>query len=209
MKHLNLSFLLVTSLAACGPASVGGSVDGERVGGARDAFYDTLRLDFGPFGELEYLVVMVTDFDEGCAVFEEFFDIVEFSCDDLCDEYVDVAEQYRLDARQWSLALVVNTSDGIDGAFDLDDELGDGEFTASFTSWDTAPLRDPTTCEEACEDGELLDSDVDQGEGGTLELAEDEDRIKGRFELELGGDDRLDGSFTATECDMADWLFFL
>jgi hypothetical protein len=204
MKHVTLPLLL----AACGPASVGGRVDGERVGGARDAFYDRLSLDFGPFGELEYLVVMLTDFDEGCAVFEEFFDIVEFSCDDLCDDYVAVADEYRLDDRQWSLAFVVNTSDGVDGAFDLDGRLGDGEFTASFSSWDTGPLRDPGTCEAACEDEDLLDSDVDTGEDGTLELEQDGDRLGGRFALDLGGEDRLEGSFTATECDMADWLFF-
>ena len=209
IRHTPFLCLPLLLLAACGPASVSGRVDGEGVGGASDAFYDEIRIDFGPFGELEYLVVMVSDFAPGCDIFEDFFTTIEPTCDDLCDEYIGYAEEYHLGRDDyWSLAFVVNVSDGIDDVFDFDEDLGDSEFTASFSSWDTRPLHDPAECEDACEDRDLLEAEVDEGKDGELELADEGDRIRGRFDLQLGGDDALKGSFSAHACDMEEWIWF-
>lgn len=208
MRHallVSLSSLFV----ACGPAHLGGSIDGDGVGGARDAFYDTVGVDLGPLGEYELLIVLVTDFADGCEVFEEISNTLEPACDERCDDYLDIAETYHLRSdRFWSTTFSVNTSDGVDRTFDYDTDLGDGEFTTSFSGWDGAPLQDAAACEEACEDGDLLAPEVDDGDDGELELEEDGDLIRGRFDVSFGGDDGLSGSFAAHPCDMGDWVPF-
>jgi hypothetical protein len=202
---------LLVVLAACSPASVRGQVDGEGVGGARDAIWDELSIDLGPLGEYSVTAVILTDFPEACAVFEGFYeDAFQLSCDDVCDEYLELAQTYDLDREAyWSLSLSINTSDGFEGTFDFDRELGDDEFVADYSAWDATPLQDAGVCEDTCEDGDLLDPDTDEGEDGTLELEgiDDEDVLRGQFETSFGGEDGLQGSFRATRCDMSEWFF--
>lgn len=202
MRHL-----VLLSLVGCGPASLHGTIDGERVGGARDAFYDTVGVDLGPLGEYELLVVMLTDFADGCEVIEAFAEANEPSCEERCEEILGISEDFRLGGdRFWGTTFSVNTSDGIDGRFEHDGDLGEGEFTSSFSLWDGEPLRDADACEDACEDGELLVADVENGEDGELELEQDGDVIVGRFDVSYGGDEGMKGSFVAQPCDMGEWL---
>lgn len=199
----NLVFL---SLVGCGPAALHGAIDGEPVGGARDAFYDTVGVDLGPLGEYELLIVMLTDFADGCEVIEELSEAGGPGCDERCEDVVDVAEDHGLRGdRFWSTTFSVNTSDGVDREFDYDSDLSDGEFTASFSAWEGAPLQDPAICEDSCEDGELLVADTEDGEKGELELAQDGEILRGRFDVGFGGDDGARGSFAARPCDMAEW----
>jgi hypothetical protein len=132
--------------------------------------------------------------------------VSEFGCDDVCEEYVALAEEHGLSDDHWTTLLSVNTTDGRSDTFELDQDLQEGEFVASFNGYDTAPLHDPGQCEDTCEDGDLLVPEVDQGQDGELELEEDGDLLRGRFGLSFGGDDGLDGRFVAEPCDMADWF---
>jgi hypothetical protein len=203
---LGLSLAL---LAGCSPVRVGGQIDGEGIGGARDAIWDTLSVELGPLS-YEVTTIVVTDFPDACATYRAFFEAArsEFGCEDVCEEYVGVAEERGLtrDA-YWATLLVVNTSDGRSGTFDLDADLQQGEFEATFNGYDGAPLQEPAACEDTCEDGELLVPDTEAGEDGELELEADGDLLRGQFTLSFGGDDGLDGRFVAEPCDMGEWFF--
>jgi hypothetical protein len=196
-------------LAGCGPVRVGGQIDGEGIGGARDAIWDTLSVEFGPFS-YELTTIVLTDFPDACGTYGAFLEAArsEFGCDDVCEEYLGLAEERGLshDA-YWSTVLAVNTSEGQVGTFDLDAELGEGEFDVSFNDYDAVPLHDPGACEAACEAGELLVPEAEAGQDGELELEVDEDLLLGRFTVSFGGDDGLDGRFVAEPCDMGDWFF--
>jgi hypothetical protein len=207
MRNSLLSLLLVA--VGCGPASLGGVVDGERVGGARDAVWDDVELDFGPFGEWSATTVLVTDIPNSCEVLDDMADAFEFDCEERCEEYLDVLERHNLGQDSYfALSIYADTSDGAEGSFGHDDEVGEGEFDASFVRWDVSVIADPAACEEACEEGELLESESEEVDGGELELAGfDGDILSGRFTVEFGGDEGVQGSFHAASCDLGDvWL---
>lgn len=206
-----LWWLPLALTTACGPASVSGVVDGDRIGGARDAIYDTLELDFGVFGEVNAMAIIVTDFPNSCEVFEAFFETIEPDCDDRCDEYRGIAEEFLGGRDYWALSLVLISGGSYEDTYDYEpDQIGEDEFQLVFNKYDTEPLYEASTCEDACEDAELLVPDVENGNGGELEiLVEDGDIVKGRFDVDMGGEEDLRGSFTATECNMAEWLPWL
>jgi hypothetical protein len=187
-------------------------VDGDRVGGASDAFYETIEVDLGGLVQFNWLIIMITDFGEGCDVFEEIFETVESNCDDLCDEYVDIAEAFKLQSRDyWTFTMIaVNDNDDFEGEFDYDDEPFEEEFTATFSTFDVAPLLDHGDCEDECEDLDLLESDDELGDRGDLEIThwDEGDTITGRYEVEFGGDEGVKGGFKAEHCNMKDWLWF-
>lgn len=205
--------IALAALMGCGPASVGGRVDGAPVGGARDAVWDEVEIDLGPLGEWSYTTVLVSDIPDSCTVLEELGEAFEFSCEERCEEYLEVVERYRLHKDSYyTLSLEIDTTDGFEGIFPHDDNVGEGEFKATFTRWDVAVLSDPEACEEACREGELFESDSELANSGELELGGiDRDELRGRFGLEFDGDDGLRGSFRAYSCDLTgswdDWLF--
>jgi hypothetical protein len=188
-----------------------GQIDGERVQGPRSAFFDTLDLDFGVLGSIEMVIIVVTSLPDGCDVLDDIYSTFEPSCEDLCDEYIDIAEDYSLNADEYyMLWMTANTEDGDEGEFDFDNDLGDEEFSADYFSFDARPLHDTDDCEDACKDGDLLDAEIEQGKDGTLVINRaDSDVVTGRFNIEFGGNDELTGSFKATECDMSQWIWYL
>lgn len=206
----SLLVALTLCLGACSPASVRGQIDGDNVGGARSAFFDTVDFDFGVLGSIEYVVVAITDLPNGCDVLEDLYTTVEPTCDDVCDAYIDIVEDNKIKQDDYFILwMVANTEDGDEGEFDFDEELGDEEFTASYSAFDAAPLYDAGDCEDECEDGDLLDADIEDGKDGTLVIKKsDSDVVIGNFDVDFGGDDRLTGSFKAEECDMSDWIWF-
>lgn len=203
-----LRWLPLTILAACGPASVSGEVDGDRIGGARDAIYDTV--EFGPF---ELMVVVITDFPDACTVYEEFWETIEPNCDDRCDDYRDIAEDYLGGKDYWSLALAIVPGGSFEDEYDYEPDIpGEDEFNLAFRKYDVEPLYDADDCEDARQDGELLLPDLENGNDGDLEILlydDDDEIVKGRFEVDMGGEEALRGSFTATECNMVEWLPWL
>src|SRR5690349_20691916 len=105
---------LYLGLAACGPNHLGGQIDGDGVGGARSAIYDTLKVEFGPI-KYEAMVVIVTDFADACEVYEDIAEAFQPTCDDLCEEYIEIADERNLHAdRYWSTTFTINTSEGVD-----------------------------------------------------------------------------------------------
>lgn len=205
--YFRLAWIL--ALVGCGPVRVGGSIDGEGVGGAKDAIWDKLSLAFGPFA-YELTVVVVTDFPDACGTYGHFLEVGReaFGCDDVCESYVALADERGLHREAyWSTVLSINTSEGQTGTFDHDAGLQEGEFDAAFNDYDAAPLRDLGACEDACEDGDLLVPEVEGAKGGQLELEADGDLLVGRFEVSFGGEDGLDGRFVAEPCDMTEWVW--
>ena len=196
----------------CGPVSIDGEVDGQSVGGARDAIWDEFEVDLGPLGSYQYTAVILTDVHDACEVTDAFAEALreESDCESLCEVYLDTVEQWELSTEgYWTLSLFANTSDDEAGEFAFDPLAEAGEFDATFSRIDSSDLVGQSECEDACEDRELLESSEDDGEDGTLELeAAEGEELSGTFTVEFGGADLLEGDFTATRCDMTDWFGF-
>lgn len=211
MNALRLLPLFAVGLVGCGPASVSGMVDGDRIGGAVDAIYDTLEVNLGPFGEVNVMLVILSNIPDSCQVFEDFYENVEPTCEDRCDGYMETAEDYLGGKEYWALNLSLVSNGSFEDTYDYEEgQLEDEEFQLSFFKYDAEPLYDEDACIDACEDLDLLEPDTENGNDGDLEiLEEDGDLVRGRFEVDMGGDEGLRGSFTATECNMVDWLPWL
>ncbi len=197
---------LALALAACGPARVGGVVDGDRVGGARTAIFDTIEL----FGS-DTVVVVLSDVPDGCNAFEDIYDalLTNADCDDVCDDLERPAKEYLGRKTYWTATITSFTTGSVEDDYDYEDgPLGDEEFNLSFSWYDAGPLYDPGDCEDTCDDGDLLDPDTEHGNSGDLEIVEYDSRdvVRGRFEVNMGGGEELRGSFTAEYCDMSDWF---
>lgn len=204
--------VLLAALSACGPASVSGVVDGQRVGGARSAIFDALELDFGPFGEVNVLVVVLSDIPNSCDVFEDFFETIEPNCEDRCDEYTDIAQDALGAKEYWQMNLTAVSTGSFEDEFDYEEgQLENDEFNLNFLRYDAEPLYDSGDCEDECQDGDLLVADQETGNGGDLEITEydSKDFVKGRFQVDMGGDEDVQGSFTAEYCNMGEWLPWL
>lgn len=202
--------LWLTMLWGCGPARLSGEVDGHRVSGARDAVYDTYSLELGPF-DWDFVAITIASFPDACDLIDDISEAYEGSCEDRCEEIVAISEEHGLrDDEYWTFSMLVNVSDGDEGEFDYESDtsnIEDEEFAATFSRWDGRQLTDRSACEEACEDGELLDPDDEQGEDGTLEITRAEGEVfSGRFDVDLGGDEGARGGFDARPCNTEDWI---
>jgi len=202
-----LLIALTSVVCACSPASIHGQIDGDPVAGARSAIFDTIDLDFGVLGSIEQLVIILTSVPDACEALDDLYSISELGCDDICDEIVDMGEDYSFNQDEYyTITIVANTEDGEEGEFDFDDKLQDEEFTADYFAFDATAFQDSDECEDQCEDGDLLDGDLEDGDDGVLTIKKsDGDVVAGKFEIEFGSDE-LKGSFRATECNMSDWL---
>lgn len=196
------------AMAACGPVSGGGVVNGDRIGGARSAIFDQLDVDILGF-EYQETLVTVTDLPDACHLTEDLIDVVSDGgdCDDLCDGYTDVAEEYHLTPRQyWSVTLSANTTDDEEGEFTFDRDLEEGDFVGDLSWLDGETLFDRDRCESVCEDEDWNDEGED-GEDGELDIASnDGDQLQADVSVDFGGDDHVDLHFTAERCDMSDWF---
>ena len=204
-----LHFLGLLFLTACGPASVSGHVDDERVGSARDAFFDVVEFDAGIFGEVNFLVVVISDIPDACEVYQDVFADAFQTCEDRCDDYTQLAEDALGKDSYWSTTLVAHSDGDFVREYDYDADLGSDEFSLGFARLDATPMYDQDTCESSCEDGELLDADNETGNSGGLEIVEyvRDESVKGNFEVDMGSEEQLKGSFKAHKCDTSSWLF--
>ena len=203
---------LVLALSACGPASVTGVVDGERIGGARDAIFDTVELDFGFLGEVNILVVILSDIPNSCEVYEEFFETIEPDCEERCDDYEKIAQDYLGAKEYWQINLTAVNRGSFEDDYDYEEgQLENDEFQLNFLRYDAEPLYDTKACEDECLDGDLLVGDQETGNGGELEITEydSKDFVKGKFQVDMGGDEDVQGAFTADYCNMSEWLPWL
>ena len=198
------------ALAGCGDGiSVQGTVDGQEVMGARDAFYDSVEF----FG-IDVTVVGIADFESSCEVFEGLLDNEETQCDERCEDYIALLEERPIpEDEAFSIILVANVGVGAVGSYDFANQaLNEDTFDGSYSVYDTSPLATLEACIETCEDDgafELLDTDTTDATGGSLEiLSETTESLKGEFSLQLDGD-ALEGTFDATPCEISDWVPFL
>lgn len=204
-----ITMLGLLFLTACGPASVSGRVDDVRVGSARDAFFDVVELDAGIFGEVNFLVVVISDIPDACDVYQDVFADAFQTCGDRCDDYTQIAEDALGNDSYWSTTLVAHSDGDFVREYEYDTDLGADEFTLGFSRLDTTPMYNQNTCESACEDGDLLNADNETGNDGGLKIVDyvRDASVKGSFDVDMGSGERLKGSFKAHKCDTSSWLF--
>ena len=201
MGH-RLALVAMLGLLGCG-GSVKGTVDGRSVSGAQDALFDRYEL----FG-FDVALLWVTDAPDSCALFDEVFE-VGGDCEERCTELNDIAQTYLSGDEQWTLATTLRIDGDAEGTYTYDNDLSVDTFNGEFFWWDVSLWQDPERCVDACQEwDELTSSDTESIAGGELIVsAADDETFEGSFDLSFPGEDELSGTFTASRCDMADWLF--
>lgn len=202
--------VLTLALAACGPASISGKIDGETVASPRSAAFDEVTIDLGPLGEYKALTIFVTDVGDACQVFDDFYSNIEWGCDEQCEDWSRIAQDELGKDEYWSMSLtLVADPDRVEGEFAFADGLEENHFDGSLTRWDVSTLYDETTCVSTCQDGaDVLGRRVADVTAGSVEVTayESGEAFDGKFDVTLSDDD-LKGSFRATRCDqMSDWF---
>lgn len=196
-----LGLLVALGAAGCG-SSVSGEVDGRSVSGARDALYDRYDL----FG-FDVALLWVTDAPNSCEMFDEVFE-VGGDCQERCGELNDIAEEYLTGDEQWTLATTLRIDGDAEGSYSFDDDLDTDTFLGDFYWWDVSLWQDVDRCVDECEEWDsLTGGDAEPISGGEVVIdSADDETFEGSFELSFDDGGELDGSFSASRCDMADWL---
>ena len=189
-------------LAGCG--GVSGEVDGLRVGGMEDALFDRFEL----LG-VDLVFLWLSDVPDSCDAFDEAFE-AGGSCEETCEELGAVAETYLTGDEHWALSTTMRIGGDVEGTYSYDDDvlLGEDGFTAEFFRWDVSLWSDYDRCVDECQEGDALTgSDSEPADGGTVEItAGDDAEVAGTLSMTFDDGGELDGSFTASRCEMADWL---
>ncbi len=207
-----IALLTTLTLGAGCANTINGSIDGERVGTARDAIYDEVEVDVPFLGSMHLVYVTVTTVPNACEAYDEMMDIDWNGCDDYCDDLYDFATRYLGLDQYWNLTMALWPGGSVETEYDYGNDVDD-EFTATISRWSVANLYDPAACEDECEDGdEPAPTENDDGEDGFIDIAkyEEKEMVKGSYEIDFGGSDVLKGNFNATYCDMGldNWDIF-
>lgn len=205
-----IAILAILSLTACG-VSVSGEVDGEPVGGAREAVFDEVEINLGPLGDFKTMAVMITDVKDSCRVYDTINDQTSVGCEARCADLSAVANE-DLGADDYFQILLVLTADPdrVEGDFSFVGGVpGEDAFTGSFARFDVSALYDEQGCIDTCEAGNpIVESNPEDASGGALTVNgyESGEGIRGSFDLEFGAES-VDGSFNAKRCDnISSWI---
>ncbi len=185
--------------------TMNGSVDGDSVGVARDAIFDEVEVSLPFWGDMHLIQVFITGVPNACEAWKEIQDIPQNDCDDLCDDYVDYANEYLGANTYWNLTFSVWPDGDAETDYDQGATWGDDEFTAIIDQSDVSAMYDHAECEDECENNEaVIDDESDEADDGDLTITkyDSKDLVKGNYELDFGNDDLVKGQFKATYCDM-------
>lgn len=206
------SLLFVLPLLVTGCAnSISGEVNGTPTPRLKDAVYDATTIDFGIFGELRVVVLMLTDAPEACTVLDQLAD-VSGSCSEQCDDLVQINETWLGDEDYWITQMAVRVEDDMLRTFTHDDDWGENEFTGSWMGMDLTNLQSLEECMNECEEGDdPVPTDTEDIIDGTLTFEEYQQGVElsGQFDLIYEGQEYQEGSFEASACNLEDWYWFL
>lgn len=198
---------LLLTLSACSN-SVNGSVNGDGVNFARQAYFDVYEYDLGWLGQYYFTGVLLSDVGSSCDALEELSDALsEGDCEERCEDYAVAADTYLGSGDHWTVYIGAWEEDASDivGEYSYSNDTEEGTFGASYTRFNASLAQDQDACEDACEEGDdLLSADDETGEDGVfiIESHEPNVRMTGEFELDFGGEDRLSGNFDASPCNL-------
>jgi len=204
-RMVGLALIAAVAMTTGCVNTMGGKVDGDQVGPARDAIFDQSEIDvFGYTRTVIYLVI--TGVPDACEVWDEFDDIEFDECDDYCEDLNAVATEYLHHNEYWNLSVYLFAEDEVEIEYDQGDWLGEDEFTANLDLMDVTLIRDVDECEEECEDGDdIIAGEGEDAEDGNVivDKFDSKDEIKGTYEIEFDSDDEVvSGNFKATHCDL-------
>ncbi len=201
--------------SGCGSeASLRGTVGGEEVSGARTAVFDTVGFELGG-ASFEATVLLVSDIDDACEVFEGLLDNTERECEARCGDYASLVDTYPLPGDSgYAFWMLANTSSGTLGDYSFAEPPVAAEtFTGLYLDFDLSALEGTDACVAACEDGgpsSIVPSSTTAATSGTMEVTDDtSDELRGTFEVDLEEDGMVEGRFRASPCDLQGWIPFL
>jgi hypothetical protein len=181
-----------------------GTVEGEEVRGAQDAFYDTEVYQVGPFRYRLFAVFVTSAYDacEGLDLLEE----VDGICAEQCADFNEIANEHLTGDTLWTLALLFSTTTEVEQDYKYDVTGEDASFSAALYRVDIADLYEREPCMEACEEDDLMPSDSWTARGGSAAIRgwnEDGD-LRGRYEARFRDGD-VEGRFRADFCPGLFW----
>lgn len=212
MNSRLLSLVVALGLTTACTNTMSGKVDGVTVERAQSAVFDEVTYDIPFVGETRLVMLIVSSMPDACAVLTEVASQTPIGCDDVCDEYSELATEFLGGDSYQHLSVAVHVEDEIEREFYYDTDLGDDEFSARMDTWDTTLLNDRPACEDACDAGDsVMPTETEDGEGGDFEITSYTagDALSGNYRVGFGGGDEVSGRFDATECDLSAWVWWL
>ncbi len=194
---------LLAALAAC--TTMDGTMEGEDVRGAQDAFYDTELYQIGAF-RYRIFAVLVTSAYDGCEGLEALEE-AEGTCSILCGDLHELALEHLTGDTLWTLSLLFATTTEVEQDYEWNDATSEASFSASLTRTDTTALFDPEACEELCgEDRQLMPSEswTATGGSGTIKHWKEDEGLRGRYEATFRHGE-VEGRFDASFCPGMFW----
>lgn len=200
-----LGFLVVAaSFAACGDASISGTVGGESVRGARSAVFDTFEVTVPVLGTFGAAIVVVTDIPNACDTLTDLLAAGGGTCEATCGALsARVSDQLSKDD-YFLTTMTLNTGGNPEREYKYASTPGTaGDFNASIVKIDVSALYDVNECVAACQsNGDIAPQRAFVASGGEVEVKKYTagESLKGTFEFDFSGNDDLKGSFSAEPC---------
>ena len=203
--------LLLGGLMACSSAQLKGSAGETEVRNARSVGYDRVRLELPIYGEVDWLVMVVSDADDACTVVPQLAsEQVPTDCAEQCRYYQDATATGGANgAEVWGMTIALNPFDEIEGEYIFDPDFQPSGFYGNHTNWQLGYLADQGGCEEACRDGVTVPAQFTAISGGVIDVPRyDGDGVL-RAKLDLAfGLERVSGSLRAFPCDLSSWAWW-
>jgi len=200
---------LTLLLVGCGEVSLRGEVGETNLGKVRSVGFDTVRMDLPVWGEVNWLVVVLSDAEDACEAVPGFEGLdLPAGCEDRCDAYVDLLDRSGVQKdHAWGLTLAFNAiQEGFETTFAYNSDFVQGSFVGDLAAWQLAYIEDPVGCVEACVDGVGVPTEHTSVSGGQVEITrhDPDELLKAKVDLAFGLD-QVQGLFRAQPCDLAAW----
>lgn len=176
-----------------------GTMEGEEIAEAQDAFYDTMMYQMGVH-HYRLFAVFVTSASDGCEVLDRL-ERMEGSCGAQCLEIVEIAEDHLSGRALWTLGLLLATTGEADQDYEWYDSIEEASFSASLDRTDLLDVYDRAACKAACLDEDLMPVETWIATGGSVKVRHwrEERHLRGRYEITFE-DGTVEGSFDAEYC---------
>jgi len=203
--------LLCSGLMACGSVQLKGSVGEVDVRDARSVGYDRLTLELPIYGEVDWLVMVVSSADDACTIVPSLStESIPSDCAEQCRYYQGaVADGGANGAEAWGMTIALNPMNDFDAEYLFDPDFQPDTFYGQHQNWQLGYLADQAGCEEACRDGVTVPAQRTEISGGVIDVPryDDDGVLKANLDLAFGLE-RVSGSVRAFPCDLSSWAWW-